>query len=169
MWRGWWIQLLKCPGKMRIPIQGHIVLNLFLLNRQKGYQVQIIRFICILDWMCDTRMNNGLNSTNWLVIGRMTRSRWRMVTLQILLKTPLSLKIRGRWDWWTLFFRPSTMETQNFYCRSSSGERRFGSTPIVDLLSLFKLTTNSIIVSIKWLLSHILNWLIIFIPLLIHR
>ena len=107
--------------------------------------------------MCDTRMNNGLNSITWLILGRMTRSRWRMVTLQILLKTPLSLKIRGRWDWWTFFIGQSTMETENFYCRSSSGERRFGSTPIIDLLSLFKLTTNSIIVSRKWLLSHILN------------
>ena len=155
MWRGWWTQLLKCPGKMRIPIQGHIILNFFLLKQQKR------KSFCILAWMCDTRMNNGLNSINWHILGRMTRSRWRMVTLQILLKTPSSLKIRGRLDLWTLFLvQISTRETQNFYCRNSSGERRFGSTPIIDLLSLFKLTTNSIIVSRKWPMSHILNWVI---------
>ena len=48
-----------------------------------------------------------------------------------------------------IVFGSSTTETHNFYCRNSSGERRFGSTQIIDLLSLFKLTTNSIIVSIK--------------------
>ena len=48
-----------------------------------------------------------------------------------------------------IVFGSSTTETHNFYCRNSSGERRFGSTPIIDLLSLFKLTTNSIIVTRK--------------------
>ena len=52
------MQLLKCPGKMRIPIQGHIILNLFLLKQQKGYQVQIIRFIA---YSIECVMNNGLN------------------------------------------------------------------------------------------------------------
>ena len=37
----------------------------------------------------------------------------------------------------SVFFGTSTTKTKNFSCRSSSGERRFGSTPKIDLLSLF--------------------------------